>query len=450
MPNISERKKILDMTTDYIVAEAISDFLFNKDNDDLDLRNLFNDNNSTFMLDDDEMFDNIDEQDVNTDLNYSYCSDNDEDLFNLTPTQMIHIAVASSTYLESKGWGTSPTSNYMSSVVFNLPEKEFKQDARMTYEAFYDLVDKIKNDQVFQNNSCMRQAPVREQLIVALYRFGMYGNGASTRQVARHFGIRASTSDLYVNRVITALLRHRTDEVYWPTPAEKRNIKETIQSSSGFPNCIGCVDGTGIVLSHAPVDNEEDFFNRKSEYSLASMVVVDPHIRIRYATCGFVGSAYDTRVWNNSDLALNAQRYFDGEEYLLGDKGYPLCKEIITPYKEPRAQDPDNKTFNFCLSSPRVRVEHAIGVLKGHFQSLRGLRIVIGKGRVRRRIKHEQDTDEWFDPTVEEEDEVEDYNEIRGFNANFADADIKREYIKSLVLNFNSDQEEYVIKFYFE
>ncbi|KAG2219657.1 hypothetical protein INT45_012358, partial [Circinella minor] len=233
------------MTADYIVAEVISDFLFNDDDDDLDMGNPFN-NNSTFMLDDDEMFDDIDEQDINTDLDYSYCSNNDDDLFDLTPTQMIHIAIASSTYLESKGWGTIPTSNYMSSV------------------AFYDLVDKIKNDQVFQNNSYICQAPVREQLIVALYRFGMYGNGASAGQVARHFGIGADTSDLYVNRVITALLRHRTDEVYWPTPAEKHNIKETIQSSSGFPNCIGCVDGTGIVLSYAPVDNEEDFFNRKS------------------------------------------------------------------------------------------------------------------------------------------------------------------------------------------
>ncbi|KAG2220447.1 hypothetical protein INT45_004189 [Circinella minor] len=423
------------MTTDYIVAEAITDFLFNDDDDDLDMGNPFNNNNnSAFMLDDDEMFDDIDEQDINTDLDHNYCNDNDDDLFDLTPTQMIHVAVASSTYLESKGWKTIPTSNYMSSVVFNLPEKEFKQDARMTYEAFYDLVDKIKNDQVFQNDSWTRQAPVREQLIVALYRFGMY----------------AGTSDLYVNRVITALLRHRTDDVYWPTSAEKRNIKETIQSSSGFPNCIGCVDGTGIVLSYAPVDNEEGFFNRKSEYSSAAMIVVDPDIRIRYATCSFVGSAHDTRVWNNSDLALNPQRYFDGEEYLLGDKGYPLCKEIITPYKEPRAQHPDNKAFNFCLSSPRVRVEHAIGVLKGRFQSLRGgLRIVIGKGKSKKKdqaravlwfhacvVLHNillkyQDTDEWFDPSTDEKDEVEDNNETRGFNTNFADADVKREYIKS-------------------
>ncbi|KAG2216451.1 hypothetical protein INT45_000064 [Circinella minor] len=409
MPNIADRKKILDMTADYIVAEAISDFLFNDDDDDLDIRNLFN-NNSTFMLDDDEMFDDIDEQDINTNLDYSYCSNNDDDLFDLTPTQMIHIAVASSTYLESKGWVTIPTSNYMSSVVFNLPEKEFKQDARMTYEAFYDLVDKIKNDQVFQNNSYICQAPVREQLIVALIVLG------------------CTAMALLLDKLldILELELHRTDEVYWPTPAEKHNIKETIQSSSGFPNCIGCVNGTGIVLSYPPVDNEEDFFNRKSD-----------------------------------DLALNSQRYFDGEEYLLGDKGYLLYKEIITLYKEPRAQHPDNKTFNFCLSSPRVRVEDAIGVLKGRFQSLRGLCIVIGKGKSKKKdqaravlwfhacvVLHNillkyQDTDEWFDPTIEEEDEIEDSNsETQSFNANFADADIKQEYIKRLVLNFNSGQEE--------
>ena len=130
MPNISDRKKILDMTADYIVAEAISDFLFNDDDDDLDMGNPFN-NNSTFMLDDDEMFDDIDEQDINTDLDYSYYSNNDEDLFDLTPTQMIHIAVASSTYLESKGWGTIPTSNYMSSVVYLYSISQKKNSNKM-------------------------------------------------------------------------------------------------------------------------------------------------------------------------------------------------------------------------------------------------------------------------------------------------------------------------------
>jgi hypothetical protein len=37
----------------------------------------------------------------------------------------------------------------------------------------------------------------------------------------------------------------------------------------------------------------------------------------------------------------------------------------------------DNEFFNTSLSKARVSVEHCIGILKGKFQSLRGLRLAI-------------------------------------------------------------------------
>ena len=50
---------------------------------------------------------------------------------------------------------------------------------------------------------------------------------------------------------------------------------------------------------------------------------------------------------------------------------------LVAPYKKPERDLPDNEVFNNHLSMIRIRSEHAIGYLKGRFQSLKGLRIYI-------------------------------------------------------------------------
>jgi len=50
---------------------------------------------------------------------------------------------------------------------------------------------------------------------------------------------------------------------------------------------------------------------------------------------------------------------------------------VVAPYKRPERDDPDNDAFNKRVSMLRIRSEHAIGFLKGRFQSLRDLRVLI-------------------------------------------------------------------------
>ena len=50
---------------------------------------------------------------------------------------------------------------------------------------------------------------------------------------------------------------------------------------------------------------------------------------------------------------------------------------VVAPYKKPERDLPDNHFFNNHVSMVRIRSEHAIGYLKGRFQSLKGLRIQI-------------------------------------------------------------------------
>lgn len=50
---------------------------------------------------------------------------------------------------------------------------------------------------------------------------------------------------------------------------------------------------------------------------------------------------------------------------------------LIAPYKKPERDLRENEIFNNHVSMVRIRSEHAIGFLKGRFQSLKGLRVNI-------------------------------------------------------------------------
>ena len=67
---------------------------------------------------------------------------------------------------------------------------------------------------------------------------------------------------------------------------------------------------------------------------------------------------------------VNTCRFFDPEEYILADKAYGLERHIITPYKEPASRHPANTAFNYQLSIPRLKIEHAFGVLKARWPTL--------------------------------------------------------------------------------
>ena len=49
----------------------------------------------------------------------------------------------------------------------------------------------------------------------------------------------------------------------------------------------------------------------------------------------------------------------------------------MAPFKRPERDEPDNEAFNKRVSMLRIRSEHAIGFLKGRFQSLRDLQVLI-------------------------------------------------------------------------
>lgn len=62
---------------------------------------------------------------------------------------------------------------------------------------------------------------------------------------------------------------------------------------------------------------------------------------------------------------------------MLGDAAYTNTDHLISPYKAPLTQNSSNCRFNRKLSSLRIDIEHAFGILKGRWGSLVGLRILL-------------------------------------------------------------------------
>ena len=149
----------------------------------------------------------------------------------------------------------------------------FRNKLRVSPLTFDRLVEVIKDDPVFVSHlEISRQAPVQEQLAVALYRFGHNGNAASLQAIANWAGIGKGTVELHTHRVMTAILQPEFmgTSVRWPDEEEKEEAKKWIQAHSckAWRNGWCFVDGTLVPLASRPYWYGESYFDRKCRYSL--------------------------------------------------------------------------------------------------------------------------------------------------------------------------------------
>lgn len=250
---------------------------------------------------------------------------------------------------------------------------------RMDKYSFMAVCNEIRSHEVFNKNGRKKQMPVEVQLMVTLKRLGSFGTGASVGKIARDCGISEGSVEEFTRRIFKAILSIEKRFVYWPTATEKEEIAEEIEKKSGFPDCIGCMDGSLIPVMYKPSYIGGDFYNRKNCYGLNILAVCDYLRRFRYAHLGFSGCAHDSRVYNESPLALNPCKYFEDDEYVLGDSGYVLHPTVMLPLKKPSGQELSREelNYNYMHAKGRVPIENAFGILKEVFQSLKCLRHVI-------------------------------------------------------------------------
>lgn len=88
---------------------------------------------------------------------------------------------------------------------------------------------------------------------------------------------------------------------------------------------------------------------------------------------GYPGRCHDASVWRSSPIRkaiVTKKIKIPPECHLLGDGAYPLEMFLMTPYKDNGYLTQEQKKFNYVLSSTRVFIEQAFGILKKKFRIL--------------------------------------------------------------------------------
>jgi hypothetical protein len=262
-----------------------------------------------------------------------------------------------------------------------LNENEFIQKYRMSPGSFLAMLDLIKDHEVFSSPDGGRpQAPAAHQLMVLLKYLGTEGSGCSNPDLRNVFHVGRGTCQLYRERALTAIRSLQDTTVTWPDQAERSQIAQRIQKDFNFPNCVGLIDGTLFPLAITPQSKDApEYFGRKHGYSFSTMIICDDQRLIRYYYSGWPGSVHDNRIFKNTTIFTNPDNFFDKKQYILGDSAFENHSFMVSSYRSPQGQPiaREKEVFNHAMSKPRVISEHTIGILKGRFQWLRLVRMVV-------------------------------------------------------------------------
>ncbi|KAL7274676.1 hypothetical protein RUND412_002418 [Rhizina undulata] len=204
-----------------------------------------------------------------------------------------------------------------------LPEEEIlgedETEGEMTIwmlnpDTFDALVSELRGNPAFINKSNIPQMDIEDQLIITLYRLGQYGNSASVEDISLWAGVAVGTVELVTRRVIRAVLTSGLRERYVRMPTE-----EETERQKQWVEDVSC-----------------------------------------------------------ERLVREREKILKEGEWCWADAGYPIEDWLPILYKEGEDKDsPENIAFDLALSRVRVKSENAIGYLKGRWQALRELRIMI-------------------------------------------------------------------------
>ncbi|XP_041349233.1 putative nuclease HARBI1 [Gigantopelta aegis] len=215
--------------------------------------------------------------------------------------------------------------------------------------------------------------PLLQVLITLRY----FASGSFQDVCGELIGVDQSTVSRTVTRVTDVLLRQVPNHVRLPNGKKQDAIKTKFYDMSGFPNVVGCIDGTQVQIQ-APTQNEHEFVNRKGYHSINVQLMCDADLIFINCIAKWPGSVHDSRILRESSLFEdfeNKRQPMRG--IILGDSCYMLRDWLSTPISNLTTRQERN--YNFSHSSTRTAIERAIGVLKRRWHCLRRLRLTPAK-----------------------------------------------------------------------
>jgi hypothetical protein len=200
-------------------------------------------------------------------------------------------------------------------------DDELRRKYRLTRDAITDLCDSL-DASIAPKTNRNHAVSTNLQVLTALR---YYATGSFQELLGDSHGLSKATLSRIILRVTNAIVRTHSGKISFPrTAAERTDCKQGFYNVAGFPNVLGCVDGTLIPIK-TPHDDEHLYVSRKGGHALNVQVVCDSGLRFTNAVVRYPGSTHDSFIWNNCSLneKFSTGQITDG--WLLGDSGYDFA-----------------------------------------------------------------------------------------------------------------------------
>lgn len=255
-------------------------------------------------------------------------------------------------------------------VVRQKSNEDFRKDYRLRREVAYDLIDRLHESGRLPDHESGRPKATAE---LSFLLFVWYvANDEPLRTHADRFDLSESSVFRIIRRVAEWLVTLVPEYIRWPRGNE---VRQTHLQFGDMTKCIGAVDGSFIPI-YKPMENARDYYCRKGFYAINLTAICNADRKFTMIYVGEPGSLHDVTVFRNSPfhaaVEADVEAAFPDSTYIIGDGAYQGINPswIVIPFRNNGALTPRQIEFNYRLSSRRVCIEHAFGILKGRFRRL--------------------------------------------------------------------------------
>ena len=196
----------------------------------------------------------------------------------------------------------------------DLSDTEVVGTTRFPRSAVEELCE-LLHDDLARPTRRSNALAVDSQLLTALH---FYSTGSFQWMVGRSTGMSQSAVSKVVDGVTQALCKLAKVAITFPTNQQQLTAnKLAFHGIAGFPNVVGCIDGTHVRIK-APSEAEEAYVNRKGVHTVNIQAVCDADMKVTNVVAKWPGSAHDSFIWRNSSLQQLFQHGHIQGGWLLG------------------------------------------------------------------------------------------------------------------------------------
>ena len=278
----------------------------------------------------------------------------------------------------NQSWFEKMMRNKNDSLYKELWKKEF----RMSPETFDLVVNIVRGDMSYRDTRFRKSIDINKRVAIAVWRLA---TGSSYRNISKVFGLGRSTVSQITNQFCSVMKQKTVQYIKFPrTTVETANEIQKFKTFTDcvIPHIVGAIDGTHIEIVSPGGNSKLDYFCRKQMYSINTQAVVGSNLMFLDVATGYPGSIHDARILRDTSLFTRAQqrqllanpiKVIEGHRvnpFLIGDGAYPPLTWLVKPFPNRFNLSQEEKKFNKALSSARVTVEQAFGLLKARWRCL--------------------------------------------------------------------------------